>query len=239
MIYLMKKSFIILSLILLTITILLSPLQAYAGYEKANDDSQYALYQPITGSVNVNVISDNVNESTSNREIQITWNDFGETAKYQVFLLNNNHQQVGNALALYHPSALVYASPALDVYIRVMACLPSRTSASGPNCLNSQDVFFAKKESIDTINPIKAETQTLQVTPINPVATNLTVQSKIAIDTNTAVQEKKSDSKVEELNNKVNNLQKQLQESQKKQSVLEQTVNNLTNWIRSHFPFFK
>jgi len=48
-----------------------------------------------------------------------------------------------------------------------------------------------------------------------------------------------SGAKTEELNQKIENLQKQLQESQKRQASLEQTVNNLLKWIRSVLPFFK
>jgi len=41
------------------------------------------------------------------------------------------------------------------------------------------------------------------------------------------------------LQNKVDELQKKLEESQQKQSVLEQQLNQIINWIKSIFPFFK
>lgn len=47
------------------------------------------------------------------------------------------------------------------------------------------------------------------------------------------------DKQVEELNQKVASLEGKLIESQKKQSVLEQTVNSLVSWIKNHIPFFK
>jgi hypothetical protein len=45
--------------------------------------------------------------------------------------------------------------------------------------------------------------------------------------------------KVEELNKKVQNLQYQLDQSVKKQNILEQRITELVNWIKSVFPFFK
>ncbi|RJQ38498.1 hypothetical protein C4559_01775 [Candidatus Microgenomates bacterium] len=47
------------------------------------------------------------------------------------------------------------------------------------------------------------------------------------------------DSKVKELNNKVENLQNQLDQSKKNQFVLEQRINDLVNFIKKLFPFFK
>ena len=46
-------------------------------------------------------------------------------------------------------------------------------------------------------------------------------------------------SKVDELNQKVENLQNQLDQSKKTQSVLEQRVNDLVSFIKRLFPFFK
>lgn len=43
---------------------------------------------------------------------------------------------------------------------------------------------------------------------------------------------------VDELNKKVDALQKQLEQSQKKQAETENTLNRLLGWIKSHFPFF-
>jgi len=46
-------------------------------------------------------------------------------------------------------------------------------------------------------------------------------------------------SEVEQLNQKVQNLQNQLDESAKKQNLLEQRITAIMNWIKSIFPFFK
>lgn len=47
------------------------------------------------------------------------------------------------------------------------------------------------------------------------------------------------DSRVDDLNKKVNDLQNQLEQSKKTQSVLEQRINDLVNFIKKLFPFFK
>lgn len=44
---------------------------------------------------------------------------------------------------------------------------------------------------------------------------------------------------IDELNKKVTDLESKLAESQKKQSALEKTVNDLLSWIKSRFPFFQ
>lgn len=48
-----------------------------------------------------------------------------------------------------------------------------------------------------------------------------------------------SNTKIGELNKKVSDLENKLAESQKKQSVLEERLNGLISWIRSHIPFFR
>ena len=48
-----------------------------------------------------------------------------------------------------------------------------------------------------------------------------------------------ANSNVEELNKKVENLQNQLDQSKKTQSVLEQRINDLVSFIKRLFPFFK
>ncbi len=68
------------------------------------------------------------------------------------------------------------------------------------------------------------------------------VLSNLSADTFTITQANGTpgqDQNVNELQKKVSNLQNQFSESQKKQIMLEQVVNNLVAFIRSLFPFFK
>lgn len=46
-------------------------------------------------------------------------------------------------------------------------------------------------------------------------------------------------SNIEELNQKVENLQNQLEQSKQRQNFLEARLNQLVSWIKSVFPFFK
>lgn len=62
--------------------------------------------------------------------------------------------------------------------------------------------------------------------------------SPIASPTN-SLNKEEDNKKVEELNRKVENLENQLEESKRKQSALESRLNQVLNWIKSIFPFFK
>lgn len=64
-------------------------------------------------------------------------------------------------------------------------------------------------------------------------------ENKVVYPSPSAVTEPSSDSDTEQLNQKMENLQKQLEESKQKQSALESRLNQLLSWIRSIFPFFK
>lgn len=81
------------------------------------------------------------------------------------------------------------------------------------NCVDSNILFFPK---VSAIKPTPSPTIKPTVSPTP-----------------------NSDKKVDELNKKVENLQNQLEQSKKTQGVLEQRVNDLVNFIKKLFPFFK
>lgn len=87
-------------------------------------------------------------------------------------------------------------------------------ACNSAGCISSSEVFIAKMQKNDD----KVVNTPTPIVTTSPEPTN---------------------SNIEELNKKVENLENQLQASQKKQSALELKFNQLANWIKSIFPFFK
>ena len=63
-------------------------------------------------------------------------------------------------------------------------------------------------------------------------------ENKVVFPSPSTIAEPSSDSNTEQLNKKVEDLQNQLEESKKTQSVLEQRINGLVDFIKKLFPFF-
>jgi hypothetical protein len=110
----------------------------------------------------------------------------------------------------YGPSAQI-TIPDQDFTVKVRACAEHTTS-----CVDSDPLFLPGTHPGTT--PV--------VTPV--VSPNVTPAPSTP-----------DDSHVQELNQRINNLENQLTESKKNQSVLEQRVNDLMSFIKRLFPFFK
>ena len=65
------------------------------------------------------------------------------------------------------------------------------------------------------------------------------LENKVVFPSPSSVTTTSNNSNTDELNQKIENLQNQLEQSKKTQSVLEQRVNELVNFIKKLFPFFK
>lgn len=63
-------------------------------------------------------------------------------------------------------------------------------------------------------------------------------ENKVVYPSPSTVTEPSSDSNTDELNQKIENLQNQLDQSKKTQNILEQRINDLLNFIKRLFPFF-
>lgn len=78
-------------------------------------------------------------------------------------------------------------------------------------------------DPVVAIHPLQVATTTVQATP-----QTIITQPEIEPDPDVVA-----------IKNKVTMLEKQMEQSQKKQSALENTLNNLLKWFHIHTPFFK
>ncbi len=160
------------------------------------------------------------------REIVVQWQKVSWAEKYAIFdqMLDDN----GNVVSEYGPfpptsetKAILNISASSSFYLTVKACGaddPCTTLGSNP-----YSIYLDKMRNIS-----QSPTGTTKQTP--------NVTQKVPEITPTASSQ--NDEKIEELNKKVAQLEGKLEDSQKKQSALEERFNNLLSWIKSHLPFF-
>lgn len=108
------------------------------------------------------------------------------------------------------PSYTVKIMPNEDYYIKINGC-----QDKFGNCVDSNILFIPKIQKDGNITPSQTPNPT-----VSPTSSG-------------------DSSKTDELNKKVENLQNQLDQSKKSQSILEQRVNDLVSFIKKFFPFFK
>lgn len=101
-------------------------------------------------------------------------------------------------------------------YIRVEACAKSYPPSIVGACFSSPSVFLPKHSVF--IAPSPEPNQPITKAPLLPID--------------------EEDRGVEKLQQRLDTLQEQLEESKQRQSVLEKTLNTLLNWLKSLFPFF-
>lgn len=149
--------------------------------------------------------------SIPNRQVTLKWSALnGGPIFYIVYGKKANANNWDKLLADEGgPSATVDIPSNQDYLIRVQGCI-----RKVGNCVDSNELLLPKVEKQDGKIIIPPD-QTVTHTPSG------------------------NNQQVEELNQKVANLEGQLQESQKKQSVLEQRVSDLVSFIKQLFPFFK
>ena len=102
-------------------------------------------------------------------------------------------------------------------------------SYNGHNYRSSQDDPYYALTHPQTTTPQPTPVSTLPIVSPKP-----TTPSVVASPTSNP-----NDKEVEELNQKVENLQNQLEISKQKQNFLEQRINDLVAFIKNLFPFFK
>ncbi|MDO8599801.1 MAG: hypothetical protein Q7R44_00105, partial [bacterium] len=151
--------------------------------------------------------------------IKFGWDATSGNVSYNIYTRrasdkNWEQQQSG----LRGPSTTLSLKGNEDYYVKAQGCIDKIG-----NCTDSSELFLPriKEQNAGTTNSAPS---TSKITP---------TQSTTVINTNS------SDKKVEELNNKVTDLEKKLEESKQKQSYLEQRVTDLVNFIKHLFPFFK
>lgn len=143
------------------------------------------------------------------RYVYLSWNKVEGATKYSVYARLSDTKEYGGNLV---------STGNLSTEIGINAFLDYYVKVYACNstgCISSSEVFVPrmKKEEGDRVIIPSPSTVTTTPSPNN--------------------------SNIEELNKKVENLQNQLDQSKKTQSVLEQRVNNLVNFIKRLFPFFK
>lgn len=109
------------------------------------------------------------------------------------------------------PSATLYLDNDIDYKVWVKACINKVGNCKDSNTITISRVEKTNKQlASPSVNPMNLQ---------SPAPTN--VQNS------------------DQLNQKINDLQNQLDESKRNQSALEQEINSLVNFIKKLFPFFK
>lgn len=143
------------------------------------------------------------------RYVYLSWNKVEGAVKYNVYARLSDMKGYG---------ATIVGTGSLSSEIGINAFLDYYVKVDACNsagCISSSEVFVPRmrKSEEGTIVAPSPSTVTTSPSPTN--------------------------SNVEELNKKVENLQNQLDQSKKTQNVLEQRINDLINFIKRLFPFFK
>lgn len=162
------------------------------------------------------ILNDQLVDSKNNRQITVKWGAFdGNPGTFSIYASQNKNGWEKLAEGERGPSATIILKSDHDYHIQVRGCQDKVGTCGDSNILTLPKLSPLKQRSTDNIEPFRTPNSTVSPTP------------------NTDNQ------KVDELNKKVENLQNQLQESQKNQSALETRINDLVSFIKRIFPFFK
>lgn len=150
------------------------------------------------------------------RKVLLQWNGTsGKNVAYKIYTRPNEDAKDDSAWdsspEIFDSITSIILHNEYDWYIRIGACAKSYPYA----CVFSPSVFLPKHGVSVTPAPTTTPTQVVVLTP--------------------AFEEK---GEIEGLAQQVDTLQKQLEESKQRQSILEKTFYNLLKWLKSHFPFF-
>lgn len=171
--------------------------------------------QTVSG-INAWILNDQLVDSKNNRQITVKWGAFdGNPGTFSIYASPNKNGWEKLAEGERGPSATIILKSDHDYHIQVRGCQDKVGTCADSNILTLPKLSPLKQRSTDNIEPFRIPDSTVSPTP------------------NT------DDQKVDELNKKVENLQNQLQESQKNQSALETRINDLVDFIKRIFPFFK
>lgn len=162
------------------------------------------------------------------REVNIQWQKISWAEKYflMAYVVKNDGtiSSPFEVITTENTIAIVTLPASIDLKLVMNAC-----RASDP-CTNIKDETYSHLLSrMYNIN----QPNVVPTTVITKTTPTITTEQPIVIPTAT------EDKKIEELNQKVAELEGQLQKSQKKQNVLEQRINDLVTFIKRLFPFFK
>lgn len=172
------------------------------------------------------------------REVELKWKRVDGVVKYNVYVRLSDEQNYGAALlGTGDTSVKININAFLDYYVKVEGCFEPT------NCKASEELLVSRMPNITpvtaTSTTIKLPTKTPQknIKSVKPTANQPT--PKISVVTTSPQPSTTSEKGVEELNKKIENLQSQLNASKARQSLLEERLNQITNWLKSRLPFFK
>lgn len=179
------------------------------------------------GSISIKV--DNQKSLGGNvRRVNLSWNSVQDALDYFVFAkpINGSYGYALVDTRGLNGEIIIDTTP--DYLVRVMAC------SSFGRCIESSEVRISAIRQESKPTPTIKLIPTSQSTPKPTLSTKITVAPKKAEVTSGGENEK-----IEKLNREVENLQNQLDESKKKQSILESRLNQILSRIKSIFLFFK
>lgn len=158
----------------------------------------------------------------SKRSVYISWSKSLSAVKYNVYARLADDKNYGAALVgTGDLSSEININAFLNYYVKIDAC------TSADSCVSSPELYIAaikKQGGVST-----SQNSTTVQTQSDTQNTNTVIKTVIVKDS----------SETARLQGKVDELEKKLDISQKKQSALEQTLSNLIKWIKSVFPFSK
>lgn len=166
-----------------------------------------------SANINAWILNQQVSEN-SNRKVSVKWGAFdGNPGTFTIYAkLTSNKNNWDKLLdGQRGPSATVIFKTDEEYHIKVSGCQDKVGT-----CADSNILLLSRLQKQNE-NIIVSQSPSLTLYPI-------------------AAGDNKQ---VEELNKKVENLEKELTVSQKKQSNLETKLNQIMDWVKSRFPFFK
>lgn len=190
------------------------------NYMSSQDDPYYALIQsqqtsnptPPSATINAWLLKQELSGGNS-RKVTIKWSAFdGYSGTFKVYAksTSNKNNWEESFDGSKGPSADITLKADQDYHLKINGCMDKWGT-----CVDSNVLTLPKLQRNEGGTIVVPSPSTIITTP---APTN---------------------SNVEDLNKKVENLQTQLDQSKKTQSVLEQRINDLVNFIKKLFPFFK
>lgn len=190
-----------------------SPSQDTPAYRLNHSSSSPTSIQAPSADINVWLLNQELIDNLK-RKVTIKWGAFdGNPGTFIIYVKvatnKNNWEEKFDGSK--GPSAKITLKADQDYHIKVAGCMDKFGT-----CVDSNILTLPKLQKNEGGKVISPETST-------PVSSTTVDQ----------------DNKEGELNQKIANLEAKLSQSEHKQSILEQRINDLINFIKNLFPFFK
>ncbi len=154
---------------------------------------------------------------STSHQVGLKWGPIDGADYYNLHLFDSGHIEKTIPSVLHQTSFSLGLDAYSDYYIRVNAC------KNNGNCVTSNELFIHK---LFSGNPPYGSPQ-------------VTIYPSVAPGVITITGNPVSNQNIEELNQKIGNLQNQLEQTNKRQQTLTDTLNGFISWAKTHLPFFK